>query len=86
MKGELTISHYVFQTDLVKARIWKLLTALDNKAMEWVNAKVSASFSLSPPGHKPSTNLIVELPILGSRLNRNFLGKYEALFNNPIAL
>ena len=84
MRGELIASQYVFQTDLVKARIRKLLTALDNKAMEWVNAKVSASFSLPPPGYKPSTNLTVELPILGSRLNRNFLGKYEALFKNPI--
>ena len=84
MRGELTASHYVFQTDLVKARIRKLLTTLDNKAMEWVNAKVSANFSLSPLGYKPSTNLTVELPVLGSRLNRKLLGKYEALFNNPI--
>ena len=52
--------------------------------MEWKNAKISASFSLSPPGYKPSTNLTVELHVLGSRLNRNSLGKYEALFNNPI--
>ena len=82
--GELTTSYYVFQIDLVKARIRKLLTAFNNKVMEWVNAKVSANISLLPPGYKPSTNLIVELRVLGSRLNRNFLGKYEALFNNPI--
>ena len=84
VKGELTANHYVFQTDLIKARIRKLLTALDNKAMEWVNAKVSANFSLPPPGYKPSTNLTIELSILGSRLNRKFLGQYESLFNNPI--
>ena len=80
----MTANHYVFQTDLVKARIRKLRTALDNKALEWVNAKVSANFSLPLLGQKPSTNLTIELPILGSRLNRKFLGKYEALFNNPI--
>ena len=34
VSGELTANHYVFQTDLVKARIWKLLAALDNKTME----------------------------------------------------
>ena len=52
--------------------------------MDWVNAKVSASLSLPPPGYKPSINLTVELHVLRSRLNRNFLGKYEALINNPI--
>ena len=44
VKDELTASYYVFQTDLVKAQIQKLLTTLDNKAMEWMNAKVSANF------------------------------------------
>ena len=70
MRGELTASHYVFQTDLVKAWIWKLLTALDNKAMEWMNAKVSANFSLSPYGYKPSTNLtVVKLPVLEGHIH-----------------
>ena len=31
MKSELTTSHYVFQTNLVKARLWKLLIVLDTK-------------------------------------------------------
>ena len=83
VRGELTTSHYFFQTDSIKARLWKLLTTLENKTMEWVNAKASASFSLPPPGYKPSPSLTVELHVLGSRLNRKFFDKYEALFNNP---
>ena len=37
-----------------------------------------------PLGYKPSPSLAVELLVLGFRLNRKFLDKDEALFNNPI--
>ena len=84
VRDKLTASHYIFETDLVKARLWKLLIALENKMMEWVNAKVNANYSLPPRGYKPSPSLTVELLVLGSRLNRKFLDKYAALFNNSI--
>ena len=84
MRDELTASHYIYQIDLVEARVRKILTALENSTMEWINAKVSANFSLPPPHYKPLPSWNVELPILGSRLNRKFLDKYGALFYNPI--
>ena len=73
VRDKLRISHYIIQIDLVKARFRKLLTPLENKTMEWVNAKVTANFSLPLLGYKTLPSLIVELLVLRSRLNRNFL-------------
>lgn len=82
VRGELNAVQYVYKYCSVVKRLTTTATsASQEQKVEFKDPANSARMEILPPEFKPPPALKIKLPVLGSKLNRNFLGQYDNLFN-----